>query len=622
MMGKKKKPRKTKKTKKTRPKKKQGGAVRWEPEPFQPPLSGQVLGAIVKTLGLRNISQAGSGLKGNTAVRYFKGERIKDDSRLEVLLHFAQALLDAGFFEVFQVELMTTESRTFTERLALWFDFLAVQWDRLAASMRSFSCPINIHKIAPLPYLRLCVLDLAIRSAAALLIKGNTPDEEPPLWVLKEGRGALLKELQKRSGKTRDDLIVFLEMNENTIDGWLDGQHRPADDNLQWISSRFGELLGEDPDRLLRELRRHYALNDLIQSLAGHMREKDLRSLATAYIRFAKAFHNELKSDLDSFLILRYEEADLPEIFFLGGQAPKAGTLVEEVWKRETDSIWAKDLTFVCGDWLLRLQEVAQRMTLHPRELEQIKKKKFNVPKEQLMDFVADIALNIDASNAPWTPAMVEESKDMKWFRVSGSSETKALNRYDQAREREAHGDFEAAADHMRRAVELVPDNATYRYLYGSYLGELCKRRRGEEQEELLRQAIHECEIAAQLPEGTGVAPDKPWVEPGIILCNIGRKHEARKYLENAEKRIGMTPWLALKLGTVRYFLRDFMGAWECFQVALKEFPEDAKTLERAGHSCFELSLKREGVNLFKRANHLGESEFYNYWKKGRFKRK
>ena len=612
---------KPKKTKNTKPKKKQEGSVRWESEPFRPPLSGQVLGAIVKTLDLRNISQAGGGLKGNTAVRYFKGERIKDESRIEVLKHFTQALLDAELFEAFEVESTVTELGSFTERLALWFDFLTVQWDQIAASMRSFSCPINIHKIAPLPYLRLCVLDLAIRCAAALLIKGNTPDEEPSLWASKQGRGALLKELQKRSGKTRDDLIVFLEMNENSIDGWLDGQHRPADDNLQWISSRFGELLGEDPDRLLRELRRHYALNDLMRLLAGHMREKDLRHLATAYIRFTKAFHNELKSDLDSFLILRYEEADLPEIFFLGGQAPKAGTLVEEVWKRETDSIWAKDLTFVCGDWLLRLQEVAQRMTLHPRELEQIKKK-FNVPKEQLMDFVADIALNIDASNAPWTPAMVEESKDMKWFRVSGSNETKALNRYNQAREREAHGDFEAAADHMRRAVELVPDNATHRYLYGSYLGELCKRRRGEEQEELLRQAIHECEIAAQLPEGTGVVPDKPWVEPGIILCNIGRKREAREYLENAEKRIGMTPWLALKLGAVRYLLCDFVGAWECFQVALEEFTEDAKTLERAGHSCFELGLTREGAELLKRAHHLGESDIYHHWKKGRFKKK
>ncbi|MCK6511920.1 tetratricopeptide repeat protein [Myxococcota bacterium] len=196
----------------------------------------------------------------------------------------------------------------------------------------------------------------------------------------------------------------------------------------------------------------------------------------------------------------------------------------------------------------------------------------------------------------------------------------KAMNRYEQARECDSRGDYETAALHMKRAIELQPENATFHYLYGAYLGHLCKNARGLRQEELLIEAIQECEIAANLPEGTGVEPDKPHVEPGIILANIGRYEEAVRYLESIEKKTGKTPWFMLSLGGARYLLEDFAGAWDCLQMAIKFFTDDAIALERAGHCCFELGLKKEGAEFLKRANFLGQSRVYDFWQAGGFK--
>ena len=619
-MKRKKKSKKRKSSKKPIKKsKEQGPSVEWVPTPFRAPYSGQIVGAIVKALNLRGVSEAGEKLKGNTAVRYFKGERIKDSSRSEVLQHLAQAVLDAQLFDIFKVISIQYKTTTSTKRLSKWFEFLTTEWDRLSSSLRSSSCPINIHVIAPVPYLRLFTLDLALRSAAAFLLKGEKPTKEAPLWSGLENRGTLLKKWAKLSGQTRDQLSEYLEVDENTIDRWLDGQHRPLEENLQWISTRFSELLDKEPEPLLIELRRHYAFNDLLQLLGKYIRKRDLDGLCSAYHRYTKSFYEELEPFINSSLITKYQKEDLPELFFLGTKTPQAIGLVQELWKEETQPTWAKDLQFVCGDWLLRLQEMAQSMRLKPKEIKKMREIS-RVPDDKLMDYIADILLIKDTQSDVLTPKMIEQSKDYVCIRISGDNKMKAMNRYNQARACEAREDYQQATVHMKRAVELMPEDATYRFLYGAYLGQLCRMEKGQRQETLLRQAIHECEIAVQLPKGTGVEPDKPHVEPGIILYNIGRYQEAKVYLEKEAKKIGMVPWLALKLGSSRYVLRDFKGALECFDVALKKYPDNAIATEKAGHCCFEIGETKKGGEYLKRAHQLGFSELYNFWKRGGFK--
>ena len=59
-----------------------------ESQRYRAPLSGQIIGAVVRELRLQD-----DVLKSKTAVRYFKGGRIKDDSKQEIFEVLGQALV-------------------------------------------------------------------------------------------------------------------------------------------------------------------------------------------------------------------------------------------------------------------------------------------------------------------------------------------------------------------------------------------------------------------------------------------------------------------------------------------------------------------------------------------------
>ena len=62
---------------------------------FRPPQSGQIIGVIVKALGL-----GGDVFSSKTARQYFSGERIHDESALEILKELAYVLIDTRVFPV------------------------------------------------------------------------------------------------------------------------------------------------------------------------------------------------------------------------------------------------------------------------------------------------------------------------------------------------------------------------------------------------------------------------------------------------------------------------------------------------------------------------------------------
>ena len=146
-------------------------------QPYRVPLSGAVLGVLVKEFLL-----TGPVLSSKTAKRYFRGQRVKDDNRSEVIEAIAEALVREGFVPT--LPFLEKNGWPAARMLTLAIAWHAKQWDELAGYMRSASAPVERPDLAATAYLRLVVIDLALRTSALLwLAELPGPQEGVPIWA-------------------------------------------------------------------------------------------------------------------------------------------------------------------------------------------------------------------------------------------------------------------------------------------------------------------------------------------------------------------------------------------------------------------------------------------------------
>ena len=176
-----------------------------------------------------------------------------------------------------------------------------------------------------------------------------------------------------------------------------------------------------------------------------------------------------------------------------------------------------------------------------------------------------------------------------------------------QAAQSIAEGDDDAAVSHLRRAVELQPLNAEYRFELGAQLGKMVS----------VDEGILECNIAAQIkPEW-----DLPRIEVGIILINQGHYEEGREHLEEVAKQFRMSPHLAFSLAYARMKCNASAEALELFEVVLTEMPEHAQALDCAAHCYFLIGQTDKGIALAKEAYKRGAKDTYQDWREGKYKK-
>ena len=137
----------------------------------QLPTSGQILGVLAKSMGLNDPR-----LRSKNAQRYFSGRietMVKESSRSEILDAISDSLAELGF----EVRPQTGEA-TSASVLPSILDWHAVHWDR----MRTFLLP-RMDRVYPShlaavwqAYLRLAIIDLALRVAAHLHVTESASD--------------------------------------------------------------------------------------------------------------------------------------------------------------------------------------------------------------------------------------------------------------------------------------------------------------------------------------------------------------------------------------------------------------------------------------------------------------
>ena len=568
---------------------------------FKAPLSGRIIGVLVRELHLRN-----SALSSKQAQRYFRGQRVSDGKKHEIISSVGRALVDSGIVppSPFLEQNGMPLSRAIGEAIG-WY---AEQWDELVGLLRSASAPVDRPELAALAYLRLAVIDLALRATAVLWLSDmSTPGEGTPDWVESNSGSEFLKSLLNRCrppGVTRETFSEKLDVS-NTVDSWLDKGARPHIEHLEGIARELAPRTNDvDETSLMGQLRRHYAFSAICDLLSTHLGRDAVIELAEVLTRYTSRnieglrTHSKLESD----------DAARRQFFILllGTRFVGSEHLLRALWRREDKPLWRTELMAASKPWHLRLTYVMQCLG----GLEEAARKaneEYGIP----LDFFESNIDNIlrDIQSDPTRPHFTDPSKldELNFVRVKGDAKFSAGNRMLQYGQARSEGDFQAAITHVRRAVELQPENAFYHFHLGATLGIV-----GE-----VTEGIDECFIAAELELGW----ELPKVEVGIILLNSGRNEEAREHLEKlAQGENSLSAHLAFNLGTARSRCGAFEEGFSVLERVLRLQLDNALAANEAAHCAFMIGEQRKGLSLAKLADSLGASETYRNWEIGRYR--
>ncbi|MFC1912176.1 hypothetical protein ACFLXG_03375 [Chloroflexota bacterium] len=562
------------------------------------PTSSEILGRIVRAAGVTAPLP-----DDRTARRLFGAGNLSEARIVKVYDEFARALVDSGIIPDLNTGALGHPSKD-DRLISLALLLYAKMWDGIAGKMRGVPTGGIEGRSWTLPYFRLITIDLAIRLVGFLRLAGISHlDSERPVWVEENGHGKLLNDLRKKSGLTRDDLVNRLDLAaENTVDSWLAGKTYPKEVDVVALARILscGELEGREHEILIL-LRRNYMLFKIGEVLAKQLaNRKDAADVVTHLLKYT----NHALKGLQESSHLPVDMAAKANVALMtfGCQFPSAEHLIGPWLRQETDPVWRADLEAVQGNWYGRLVHVFKYLRSAP-EAAKWAEQHLHVNQEESR-LLTEKAVRWAQGASRIHPDTIKTGFA---YRLHGDARFSASNRMTQAVQSIAEGDDETAVTHLRRAVDLQPLNADYRFELGAQLGKMGS----------VDEGILECNIAAQLkPEW-----DLPRIEVGIILINHGRYEEGRQHLEEVAKGVAMSPHLAFSLAYARMKCNEYAKALELFEVVLKEVPEHAHALDCAAHCCFLIGQTDRGIALAKEAHKRGAEDTYQDWHEGKYKK-
>ena len=306
----------------------------------QLPTSGQILGVLVKTLGIEHPT-----LKTRKARDFFSGQLdtiVKASSRTEIIKAIAETLVEQGVGAGTAAEEDTSST---VRALTTILDHHAVKWDRLRSLLRP-----RMPRVFPshLPevwrsYARLAAIDLALRIAAQMHLSGVNPTALDFLdWIQVERRGKYLDKLRAESGiPSRFEFSEKVHVDPNTVDEWVDRGSRPHSKNLRNIA----KALTKDGDsdgrvRVLRELRRLYWASDLAVVLGDYIGTDAVAEIVGHLKHYATRFYDSIEDQIEA----KARPSALTDLLSLGAESRFSEPLLRALADTETDNDWREDI--------------------------------------------------------------------------------------------------------------------------------------------------------------------------------------------------------------------------------------------------------------------------------------
>jgi tetratricopeptide (TPR) repeat protein len=482
------------------------------------PTSGQLVGLVAGFLRLKGYLREGwEGASYKTAQRYFEGKRIAPESIDKILDALVAALVPEGAVGV-NARVARAGARSFLGNAVR-------HWDVLVGSMLGGGFPIIEPRLAPIPFLRLFILDAAIRWAAYQALAthtGGEPEFRPP-WLESDGvRQAMDRYRCSTAGETLSvtTCAASAKVSDNSLEAWRRGDQLPTNENLQFLAAPLAKHASRPPGEVEFQLRVAVGVGALRRFLAELCGEHVVTDLVDTFPKVARYTHDWLR------LLPIPEELFIPvmhEIIEYGAHATIRDRLSKHLADRSARHAEVQaDFLALPGRWGERLNYWAKMMTAfgptggflnHLPGLT-------GEEKQRLRPEIEERVLRMRHFDE-------EEAAHPHLYNAPDDANTRAKREAIQGHRARSWGNIEKAAEHLRRATRHDPVNAAYHYDLGCYLGEWVAK--GELKH--LDEAISACRMAARLDPTW----NSPLTEIAIMLSNVGRFEEALQAFEEAE---------------------------------------------------------------------------------------
>ena len=557
------------------------------------PYSAQIIGAVVKALDLDRGT-----LTSRTARRFFAGKPVSEKSQAEIFEALSEATIKLGFIPEPTVlrRFGTPMSTIVSEALQTTGE----RWDALLALIQSMSAPIHDYSIAVNGFLRLVVIDLALRIfALARLADLDPPTLDTPIWAMVNSQSRLLRSLVRDAGFTREQIADRLQVSDTTIDNWLDGKVRPTRRNLATLAEALADGFSDaSASQIEQRIRRQLTLSHLADLLVPVIGREQLLELSTALYRFVRTISANV-AQLERPPLEENPTAEVVAMMY-GTAHTSTFPLIEDLALAETDPEWNKYIMVAGANWDAAFQRIVIEAGLPGTAA-------------GLAQDISDVSPT--ASNHLGNDQSLIPAEEIR-HRLMQEATIEDLPRIISGGTRGLTRTWENGIALRRGLVQDFPTNPESHFNLGSYLGkvgELTGRR------DLIDEGIKECKIAALLlPEW-----DAPAVESAIILANFGAYKESLQELDWAKSVLPEpTPHLEFGFGYTLMMLERYDEALLHFKEVLKTKPDYALALRDAARCSFKLGDHNNGIRYSKKARRFGDPVEYELWRNGEYSKR
>ena len=529
------------------------------------PTSGQIIGALVSKLGIKHpVLQE----RERTVRRYFAADPehlVKDTSRDEIIEAIAEVLTDSGLI----TSLGTSESGYEpAPALASMLKWHADNWDLMRSFLRRRTVPVLPSHMPTVwtAYVRLAVIDLALRVAAHLHLAGSSPVALDFLgWTSRTDRGAYLNQKRRQAGLSLEDLAKAepVYVDDHTVDAWMYKGARPSDDNIVKIAKALADKIeGSSGTGIALELRALYWVSDVAALLAEHIGAEAVDEA----IRRLRRYVEETYRVIDERFPAENRVADLTALADLGVGARIAESLLLALIEGEPDGERRKDLRSTGMDWVRRVLSVNQ--DVHLVEVDDLIQR---------------------------TEGRLLEDWDV--------SSPEAYAHYRRSQELQVQGKLWEALAEVEKAARLDPLDPVNHFTLGSVKTGIGIAR-GDAA--LISEGLDALWLAVALDSNWIV----PWTEIGLTLLHTNRAAEAVKHLCGAKPECGPPDSRYYSaLGAAYWNLGQLSEAMAAFEASLELDPEETSALLSASEIALSMGDHEKHRRYIRRAQHFGAEE-------------
>jgi hypothetical protein len=569
------------------------------------PSSGQIIGSLFEVLQIPYPPHLKKEMQ-----RYFRGEKVDDATRKEILYLFSDTLLKEGILPAQPLDPIFYCRWGLKKGLVRTIEEYAQRWEAICAKLHYWAIPASRRQDLLFSILRLAVIDLAYRVACYRIIAGLPGLENGiPLWAKRKGSASFLKQLKVRCRKETTNTELAGEAgvaNEKTLTAWFREGKRPSREHLKLLTEAFiGRMPGTEYDALMAEMTRHYTLAELSNKVAKLIGGRYCLELVEALSYQTNRIMEFLKQDkLPADQQRLHLFLELTRGALMSYQAP----WLKHLWETEKDIDWKHDMVCVEKDWVSRIFQVNLRFT-DEGVLERRTGTNY-------------LYVNPDSvpPNGGYYGALLHRDDPDGISAAFDYVSTRYIeNQIDSKMEfwgctkPEAYDWDKKIEDQFREAIKSNPDSARTHLDLGIFLGlHGCLPTHLEE-------GYKECIKAIKLQPTW----EMPWIGTANILLHAGYAERGLQVLQDATTRINRpSTRMVYTQGFARMMNRDFAGALEIFEKAGRMKPDFAPAFENAAFCAFHLGDKLRGNRYAKVARRLGISTTYDLYDVGKIKQK